>query len=224
MRPPGARQRRLLAGAAGALVISTGLVVATRSTSTDTTGSRRQGVAAESRPADGASAETRVAQAARTARLQQRVEALASDVAALRSARAGPPEQARAPAEAHAQLTEAQRADEEARIFSEIGRSFEAQPIDPVWSDPVIHRIEDYLRAQPYGSSGTERVECRASACRIELGVSAGTDLAVIRDGLRSALADVLSTGASKQDEAGRFVVYLGKDPQALGLAPRTQP
>jgi hypothetical protein len=164
----------------------------------------------------------------KAALLQQKVAALQSDVTALRNERemvlprgttvphglddTGPLTQA-TEAEMHAQ-----RKREEERIFSQIGNSFSAQPIDRVWSELITGRINEQMFAQPLEKSNVENVECRSSVCRIEISIHDGADLATIRDNFRVRMTDVMGSGASKQDETGKFIIYLAKDPQALGM------
>lgn len=160
------------------------------------------------------------------ARLEQKLSHLESEVAALRpggEAQPASPEvpapadqpSAVAPSEAE---THRRRQQEEARIFAQIGEHFAAQPVDSAWATEMTRRLDEHVRAQPAASFQVANVECRSSACRIELDVRSDADLAEIRDGLRYRLADVMGTGASKRDDDGRFVLYLARDPQALGI------
>jgi hypothetical protein len=167
-------------------------------------------------------------QVERTMLLQRRVATLESDVTALQDEREAA--QSRDASALHRQAGTrgsippgdpemlAQQKREEQRMFLQIGRSFSAQPIDQVWSESMTARIGEHLRTQPLENSRVENMECRSSMCRIEISVHDGADLATIRDGLRLRMADVMGSGASKQDETGNFVVYLAKDPQALGM------
>lgn len=160
------------------------------------------------------------------ARLEQKLSHLESELAALQPGAEAPPVAPEvpspadepsgvAPSEAEMQR---RRQQEEARIFAQIGEHFAAQPVDSAWATEMTRRLHEHVRAQPAASFQVANVECRSSACRIELDVRGDADLAEIRDGLRYRLADVMGTGASKRDEAGRFVLYLAKDPQALGI------
>lgn len=161
------------------------------------------------------------------ARLQQKIAALEADMASLRHGGDVPPapgpvtESAAEPAkldDATARLgdaeVQARRKQEEERIFSHIGETFSAQPVDAAWATAMTERIG----AQPLEKSSVGAIECRSSACRIEISLREGADLGAIRESLRTRLADVLGTGASKRDESGRFILYLGKDPVALGI------
>jgi hypothetical protein len=163
-----------------------------------------------------------------TALLQQRITALESDVIALKNE--SDMMLPHGTANLHhqgdtgrsAQLSEAemqtQRKQEEDRIFTQIDRSFSAQPIDHSWSTSMTGRIKEHIRTQQLMNSNVDSIECRSSACRVEVSIHDGADLAVIRDNFRFHMADVMSSGASKQDETGKFIIFLAKDPQALGM------
>lgn len=157
------------------------------------------------------------------ARLRQQIAALEADMASLRGDGQAPPAPAPAPEPvaldgASAPLSDAElqarRKQEEERIFSQIGQTFSAQPVDSAWATAMTARIG----AQQLEKASVGAIECRSSACRIEISLREGGDLGGIRDSIRQQLADVLGTGASKQDADGRFILYLGKDPAALGI------
>jgi hypothetical protein len=155
------------------------------------------------------------------ARLRQKIAALEADMASLRSDGQAPSAPAPDPAAldgASAPLSDAElqarRKQEEERIFSQIGQTFSAQPVDSAWATAMTARIG----AQQLEKASVGAIECRSSACRIEISLREGGDLGGIRDSIRQQLADVLGTGASKQDADGRFILYLGKDPAALGI------
>jgi len=167
--------------------------------------------------------------AERIALLQQKVAALKSDVTMLRDEKEmAPPRGAAAThrqddTSVSAQLNEAemqaQRKLEEDRIFSQINQSFSAQPIDHSWSVLMTGRLNEHIRTRQMENSDVKNIECRSSACKIEINIHDGADLAAIRDNFRFLMADVMGSGASKQDETGRFIIYLAKDPQAIGIA-----
>jgi hypothetical protein len=174
------------------------------------------------------STDEQLEQVKRTALLQQKITALESDVTTLRNERervlsrdtlalhrqddTGLP----------GQLSEAdmqdQRKQEEERIFLQIGHSFSAQPIDQDWSVSMTDRINEHIRTQQLKNSSVEKIECRSSVCKIEIDIHDSANLAEIRDNFRFRMADVMTSGASKKDETGRFIIYLAKDPQALGM------
>lgn len=120
-----------------------------------------------------------------------------------------------------APLTESESAaqleQEQNRLFAQAGNTFTAQPA-PAWSASMSARINAEVESQPLQDSSLENLECRTSICRLEFSIQDEAALETLRERLQIGTADVLSTGISKRDEAGRFIVYLAADPQALGL------
>jgi len=107
---------------------------------------------------------------------------------------------------------------EEKKVLSQIGEAFASQPVDQAWSTSMIRRLHEHVRAHPLDGSTVDKVECRSSACRIEISPGEGAELEAIRDSFRTEMIDVMSSGASKRDDRGKYILYLGRDPQALGL------
>jgi hypothetical protein len=154
-------------------------------------------------------------------RLQRQVAALESNVSAMRedAASAAPADGGEAPLAGLSEEEELERRGrEEARVFAQIGQAFAGLPQDQAWSDAISQRVRDHLHEHPLVKSSIAALECRASACRIEIGLQDGADLGEIRDSFRHALIDVMGTGASKRDPSGKLVLYLAKDPQTLGI------
>lgn len=121
-----------------------------------------------------------------------------------------------------APLTESEMAaqleQEQNRLFAQAGNTFTAQPDAPTWSASMSARINAEIDSQPLQDSSLENVECRTSICRLEFSIQDEAALDTIRDRLQTGMADALGTGISNRDEAGKFIVYLAADPQALGL------
>lgn len=112
----------------------------------------------------------------------------------------------------------AQREQEQKRLFAQVDSTFAAQPAAPAWSASMSARIDAEISSQPLQDSSLDKVECRTSICRLDFSIQDEAALETIRERLQLGMADVLSTGISKRDETGRFIVYLATDPQALGL------
>jgi hypothetical protein len=176
-----------------------------------------------------------------TVRLRRQIAALESSVAALLKQKSSPApahsatsDEAAASDETSASLdstsssdtgSEAGQEQAEKQLFSRIGASFAAQPVDSGWSAAMSARITSQIANLGPQSARVDSVECHSSACRIEISNYDEESRETIRNKLQFGLADVLGSGAITRDEGGRTFIYLAKDPQALGIgAPATQP
>ena len=165
-------------------------------------------------------------EAAKTARLEHQMSSLEADLPALSadqgaagsSMEANPRDGMSRPAAISGEEDPAHGAQEEAGVFAQIGDTFSSQAIDQAWSTSMTRRLHEQVRLQPLDEATLDKVECRSSACRIEISASDGADLGSIRDSIRASISDILGTGASKRDDGGKYVLYLGKDPESLGL------
>ena len=166
-------------------------------------------------------------QAERIERMQQRIAALESAVAALprgmnTNQNTLPASAVPQPAEPRPPVSEAeadqQRQQGESQLYARIDENFASQTIDSGWSASMTARINAAMAEQSLTRSTVEQVECRSSICRVAIRTNDRAELDALSDKLRGATADVLSADASRQDETGRFIVYLASDSQALNL------
>lgn len=103
-----------------------------------------------------------------------------------------------------------------------LDNNFQAQDIDPSWSQATESRILDAFNNPELASShGIQNIECRGSLCKIDV-VSqledGGAGAGGFHTKLREQISDILPVGAMQPNGSGGVTVYLAKSPDDMNM------
>ena len=101
-----------------------------------------------------------------------------------------------------------------------IEERFQAQEIDPSWSQAIETRLQEAFLADSLNGHTIQSVECRSSLCKLDIvPQQEGGDPGGFHIALRDQVSDLLPAGAMHPNGNGGVTLFLSKDGNDLNVA-----